>query len=230
MIHMQVQEIMTRNIIAINSDESVLDACKKYSTYKVGSLVVMDNDIIVGIVTERDIIESMVLVSGDPKNTKVRDIMTSKIKTIHAMDSLEKAAEVMKEYNIKKSMGYLIDDYVGRSGIEYLFEEVLRGVHGGRQIEVNARGREVREIAHKKPFPGSDLSLTLDIELQSRIQGFVGKIRSYPLPTLLLYPRLDGFSNKLNMRCLTKLSHSACMRLDSYPPNPNPMIMIPKKL
>jgi len=64
---MQVKEIMIKNIIAINSDESLLDACKKYRVHKVGSLVVMDNDIIVGIVTERDIIESMVLINGDPK-------------------------------------------------------------------------------------------------------------------------------------------------------------------
>jgi len=89
---MQVQKIMTKNIIAISSDESVLYACKKYSVHKVGSLVVMDNDIIVGIITERDIIENMILVNGDPKITKVRDIMTPRIKTIHALDSLEKAA------------------------------------------------------------------------------------------------------------------------------------------
>ena len=110
---MQVQEIMTKNIIAISSDESVLDACKKYSVHKVGSLVVMDNDIIVGIVTERDIIENMVLVNGNPKTTKVRDIMTPRIKTIHALDSLEKAAEIMKEHNIKKLPVILNNEIVG---------------------------------------------------------------------------------------------------------------------
>jgi len=110
---MQVKEIMIKNIIAINSDESLLDACKKYRVHKVGSLVVMDNDIIVGIVTERDIIESMVLINGDPKRTKVRDIMTPRIKTIHARDSLEKAAEIMKEHNIKKHPVVLNNEIVG---------------------------------------------------------------------------------------------------------------------
>lgn len=110
---MLVQEIMTKNIIAINSAESVLEACKKYSKHKVGSLVVMDNDIIVGIVTERDIIESMILVNGDPKTTKVRDIMTPRIKTIHALAPIEKAAEVMKEQNIKKLPVILNNEIVG---------------------------------------------------------------------------------------------------------------------
>ena len=110
---MLVQEIMTKNIIAISSGESVLEACKKYSTHKVGSLVVMDNDIIVGIVTERDIIESMILVNGDPKNTKVRDIMTPRIKTIHALAPIEKAAEIMNEHTIKKLPVILNNEIVG---------------------------------------------------------------------------------------------------------------------
>jgi predicted transcriptional regulator len=104
---------MTKNVIAINSDESVLDACKKYSAHKVGSLVVMDNNIPVGIVTERDIIESMILVNGDPKRTKVRDIMTPRLKTIHALDSIEKAAEIMKKHNIKKLPVVLNNEIVG---------------------------------------------------------------------------------------------------------------------
>jgi len=110
---MQVQEIMTKNIVSINSEEFVINACKKLSENKVGSLVVMSNNIIVGIVTERDVIENMILVKGDPKKAKVREIMTSQIKTIHAMDSLEKAAAIMKEYNIKKLPVILNNEIVG---------------------------------------------------------------------------------------------------------------------
>jgi len=110
---MQVREIMTKNVIIINSNESVLEACKKYSSNKVGSLVVMDNNITVGIVTEHDIIESMILVSGNPKTTKVRDIMTPRIKTVHALDSIEKVSEVMEKNNIKKLPVVLNNEIVG---------------------------------------------------------------------------------------------------------------------
>lgn len=104
------------------------------------------------------------------------------------------------EYDIRKHMGYLMDDYVGRSGIEYLFEEVLRGVHGGKQVEVDARGREKREIAHKPPFPGDDITLTLDIELQKKIQDAVGDdvasvclmdVKTGEILTLLSTPTFD---------------------------------------
>lgn len=77
------------------------------------------------------------------------------------------------EYTIKKHVGYLIDDYIGRIGIESIFEEVLKGEHGGRQIEVDARGREIREIASRAPYRGSDISLTIDIELQKKIKEVI---------------------------------------------------------
>jgi len=110
---MLVQEIMTKNILNINSNVSILDACKKFVEKKVGSLVVMDNDIIVGIITERDIIQEIIIAKGNPKKTKVRDVMTPNIKTIHAMAPVEKAADIMKEYNIKKLPVVLNNEIVG---------------------------------------------------------------------------------------------------------------------
>jgi len=110
---MQVKEIMTKEVFKIDSENSVLDACKKFSENKVGSLVVMSNEIVVGIITERDIIENMILIKGDPKKTKVREIMSSQLKTIHAMDSLEKAASIMREYKIKKLPVILNNEIVG---------------------------------------------------------------------------------------------------------------------
>lgn len=104
---------MTKNILKINSDNTVLEACKQYLKHKVGSLVVMNNDLIVGILTERDIIESIILVNGDPKHTYVRDIMSPNLKTIHALATVEKAANIMKENNIKKLPVVLNNEIVG---------------------------------------------------------------------------------------------------------------------
>jgi len=110
---MLVQEIMTKNVVKIDCNKSVNDACKEYSDKKVGSLVVMDKDIIVGIVTERDIIERVVLNKKDPLKTKIREIMTPNIKTIHALAPLEKASKIMKESHIKKLPVILNNEIVG---------------------------------------------------------------------------------------------------------------------
>jgi len=110
---MLVKEIMTKNVVSINPTESILDACKKFVSNNVGSLVVMDKDINAGIITERDIIREIILVKEDPQTTKVMDIMSSNIKTIHALAPVEKAADIMKEHNIKKLPVILNNEIVG---------------------------------------------------------------------------------------------------------------------
>jgi CBS domain-containing protein len=110
---MLVQDIMTKKVVTIDCNASVLDACKTYQELKVGSLVVMDNKIIVGIITERDIIERIIINNKNPVITKVRDIMSQNIKTIHALASLDKASLIMKENNIKKLPVILNNEIVG---------------------------------------------------------------------------------------------------------------------
>ena len=72
-----------------------------------------NKDIIVGIVTERDTIERVILQNRDPKKTKVREIMSPNIITVHALAPLERAAQIMKESNIKKLPVILNNEIVG---------------------------------------------------------------------------------------------------------------------
>ena len=54
----------------------------------------------------------------------------------------------------------------------------MHGTPGYKHVEINARGRQLREIDEKPPIPGKDLYLTIDIELQkymySRLLGYTG--------------------------------------------------------
>jgi len=110
---MLVEEVMTKDVVNIDCNETVFNACKRYSEHRVGCLVVMDNEIIVGIITERDTIERIILANQDPKTTKVREIMSQNIKTIHSLAPLQKAAQIMKENNIKKLPVILNNEIVG---------------------------------------------------------------------------------------------------------------------
>jgi len=51
---MLVQEIMTKRIETINSHEPVIEACRKYKEQKLGSLIVMEEDTLVGIITKKN--------------------------------------------------------------------------------------------------------------------------------------------------------------------------------
>jgi CBS domain-containing protein len=99
---MLIKEIMTRNVVTINPNETVFDACLKYRDNKVGCLVVTDKESCIGIVTERDLIERTMCLHKDPDKTKISDIISSNVKTIQSLDTLENALEVMKKFKIKK--------------------------------------------------------------------------------------------------------------------------------
>ena len=55
---------------------------------------------------------------------------------------------------------------IGKDGIERGYEKGLRGSAGSSQVEVNAVGRVIRELARNEPEPGAELSVTLDAGLQ----------------------------------------------------------------
>jgi CBS domain-containing protein len=99
---MLIKEIMTKNVITIDSDASALDACFLYKEKKVGSLVVTKGENCIGIITERDLIERTMCRQRQPKHTPVHEIMSNDIKVVHVLDTVEHALKIMTQYKIKK--------------------------------------------------------------------------------------------------------------------------------
>lgn len=59
-------------------------------------------------------------------------------------------------------------DVVGKNGLESIYDEVLRGIPGSKQIEVDATGREENLLAVKQPIAGRNLELSVDPDLQAK--------------------------------------------------------------
>ncbi|MGF1560601.1 MAG: penicillin-binding protein 2 [Geminicoccaceae bacterium] len=55
---------------------------------------------------------------------------------------------------------------IGKNGIEKEYDTALRGSAGSSRVEVNALGREIRELMRKEGEPGADIQLSIDINLQ----------------------------------------------------------------
>jgi penicillin-binding protein 2 len=70
------------------------------------------------------------------------------------------------EYRSLQNEGYFPDDFVGMTGIEAEYERYLHGIPGGRQLEIDARGREVKELGYQDPIPGDTLKLTIERKVQ----------------------------------------------------------------
>lgn len=62
--------------------------------------------------------------------------------------------------------GYRAGDIIGRAGVELTYESVLRGAEGLRRLEVRPNGDVIRQLDEVLPTPGSDLRLTLDLDVQ----------------------------------------------------------------
>ncbi|MFA5168129.1 MAG: penicillin-binding protein 2 [Candidatus Omnitrophota bacterium] len=78
-----------------------------------------------------------------------------------------------REYDVMDRDRFGVNSKIGRAGIERAFDDSLRGWRGGQQIEVDARGQMVRVLSEREPEPGSDVTLTLDLEFQKKIMDMI---------------------------------------------------------
>ena len=69
----------------------------------------------------------------------------------------------------KQNPDYLLTDYIGKTGLEFFYEKILRGIPGKKQIEVNSLGKEEKIVAEKSSQAGNSLILSLDLDLQEKI-------------------------------------------------------------
>lgn len=88
-------------VAAIGREESVLDAARLMNERRIGSVVVLDGDHVVGILTERDVLTGCVAAQRHPAATKVERIMTSPCIVCSPDDSIERARAIMTEKNIR---------------------------------------------------------------------------------------------------------------------------------
>ena len=72
----------------------------------------------------------------------------------------------LKELQSVDARNYEGTSHFGKTGVERHYEDRLHGKVGYDQIEVNAKGRQIRVLAHHPPVPGEDLVLSLDAGLQ----------------------------------------------------------------
>ncbi|VAX21131.1 Peptidoglycan D,D-transpeptidase MrdA [hydrothermal vent metagenome] len=79
-----------------------------------------------------------------------------------------------KQYDKSSPEIYSRDDFIGQYGVEKVFEKTLRGGKGFKRIEVDAAGRELRNLATKHPESGKDIHLTLDYETQKAAEEAFG--------------------------------------------------------
>lgn len=99
---MQVKDVMNPDVKTIKKDSTIQEAADLMSRYSIGSLIVVVETRVVGIITERDILQKVVAGGKDATKTAVEEVMTKEVIMIGPETDIEDAAEIMMEKRIKK--------------------------------------------------------------------------------------------------------------------------------
>ncbi len=131
-----------RDVVIIGEEATVMDAAKIMSDQRIGSLVVARKEKVVGIFTERDVLNRVVARHRDPLETIVKDVMTTPVACCQPTTKLAECRSVMTEKRIRHLPVVVDNKLVGMisSGdilaleygeqlrtIEYMYEYLYEG-------------------------------------------------------------------------------------------------------
>jgi penicillin-binding protein 2 len=94
-------------------------------------------------------------------------------------------------------------DFIGKTGVEKFYEDILHGEVGVEQVETNAQGRTLRVLDRTPPTPGLNLHLSLDAQLQHIAEEALGEERGAAVAidprdgSLLVLASMPGFDPNL---------------------------------
>lgn len=96
-----ILEVKGHDLWSIGPNASVFDALRMMSDKDIGALIVMENDQMVGILSERDYARKVVLLGKTSRETTVNEIMSKKVFTIHPDQTVEEAMELMNSKHVR---------------------------------------------------------------------------------------------------------------------------------
>jgi len=85
----------------------------------------------------------------------------------HVLGYLGKLTEI--DISTGNFTNYQLTDYIGKSGLEQEYENILRGQPGDKQVEINVRGQVQKIIEAKDPVAGANLTLAIDSKIQKKL-------------------------------------------------------------
>jgi CBS domain-containing protein len=100
----KISSILARkgsSAISVSPDTIVVDALKIMAEKNIGSVVVMENDKYLGIMTERDYSRKVALKGKNSSVVKVSEIMSNNLPIVNPNDSIEHCMELMSDKNVR---------------------------------------------------------------------------------------------------------------------------------
>lgn len=99
---LKIRDVMVKNVFTVDVNHTAKHAAKIMNRCEIGSLIVLENGAVAGIVTERDMLRKIIDRGRDPEKTMVREIMSRPVIVVSPETPLEEAVLLMVKYKIKK--------------------------------------------------------------------------------------------------------------------------------
>ncbi len=96
-----ILQVKGNDVWSISPNASVLEALRLMADKDIGALLVMETDHLVGMISERDYARKVILQGKSSKDTRVGEIMTSKVITIHPDQTVQECMGLMNDHRIR---------------------------------------------------------------------------------------------------------------------------------
>ncbi len=114
-----------KEVISIAPHRPVFDALVILAEYKIGALVVLQGEQLVGIFSERDYAREVILKGKSSKTTQISEVMTDKVLTAKPSDTVEQAMSTMSDKRIRHLPIVDNDKVIGMLSIGDLVKETI---------------------------------------------------------------------------------------------------------
>ncbi|MES1987619.1 MAG: CBS domain-containing protein, partial [Pseudomonadota bacterium] len=114
-----------KSVISIAPHRPVFDALVVLAEYKIGALVVLDGDKLVGVFSERDYAREIILKGKSSKTTPISEVMSSNVVTTVPNDTVEHAMNLMSDKHIRHLPVLEGDKVIGMLSIGDLVKETI---------------------------------------------------------------------------------------------------------
>lgn len=115
----------SRNITIVEPQRTVFEALKLMADKNIGSVVIMEGDKYLGILSERNYARQVVLLDKSSKELPVREIMRTDLPQLSEADTIEKCMEFMSQLNVRYLPVVENEKLVGLISIKDVLDEVL---------------------------------------------------------------------------------------------------------